>query len=415
MSTAAPSTLTATSIIAIVGAGQAGVSVASELRRLGFDGRVLLVGEEAHPPYKRPPLSKTYLAGEASATSLAVLTPEALEKQKLEWRGGTRVTRIERETRQLVLADGARVGYDRLVLATGGRARTLPVAGAQHPCVHTLRTVDDVNSIRAALTTAQHVTVVGGGFIGLETAAVLRKQGLQVCVLEALPQLLARVTSPLVGEFYAQVHRSAGVDLRLSTQLAAIDDEGGRPVAVLADGARLATDLIIVGIGIVPNVELAAHAGLEVGNGIVVDAGACTTDPTIYAAGDCTLHPSRCAGRPIRLESVQNALEQARIVAQNLLGGSAEYQTVPWFWSDQYDLKLQMVGLSGGHDQQVLRGDPQTRSFMVFYFREGRLIAADAVNRAADFGVARKLVSAGASLDPATLADETVDLKSLAG
>jgi 3-phenylpropionate/trans-cinnamate dioxygenase ferredoxin reductase component len=408
------SELNADSTVVIVGAGQAGGEAAAELRRQGFAGRVIILGEEPQPPYKRPPLSKAYLSGAVTEESLYVMQPAQLTKVNIEFRGNSKVARIDRKNKQLELADGSTQAYDKLVLATGGRARPLPLPGADASNVFLLRTIEDVQKIKALCEPGKRVTIVGGGFIGLEGAAVLVKMGLKVTLREGLPRVLARVTVPEVSAFFERMHREAGVDLRTGAQLAGFE---GTPVnaVTLADGTRIETDLVVIGIGLIANTELAEAAGLKIDNGIVVDEFARTDDPDIYAAGDCTSHPSAFLGRKVRLESVQNAMEQGRAAARNLLGKHEPYRTVPWFWSDQYDLKLQMVGISGAHDQMVLRGDPATaRNFAVFYLKDGKLIAADTVSRPQEFMFAKKLVAEGAIVDPAKLADESVPMKSLA-
>ncbi|HUR42037.1 MAG TPA: FAD-dependent oxidoreductase [Verrucomicrobiae bacterium] len=401
--------------ILIVGAGQAGGECASQLRKLGYAGPVTLLGDEPHPPYKRPPLSKAYLAGAVTAESLHVLPAASLAKFDIGFRGNARVTRIDRAARHVELATGERLAYDKLLLATGGRARELNLPGARRANVLALRTIADVDAIKARLAPGKRVCIIGGGFIGLEVAAVCVKLGAKVTVLEGLPRVLARVTAPPVSAFFERIHREAGVDLRIGAQVAALEGEPEVTAVALADGARVDTDLVIVGVGIVPNVELAQDAGLAIDNGIVVDEFTRTSDENICAAGDCTNHPSEFLGRRLRLESVQNAMEQGRAAASTLLGKPEPYQMVPWFWSDQYDVKLQMVGISAGHDQLILRGDPATtRAFAAFYLRAGKLIAADVVSRPADFAFAKKLVAARARIDPALLADEAVALKSLA-
>ena len=410
--------------IVIVGGGQAGGEIAVQLRKLGHAGPVTLVADEPHVPYKRPPLSKAYLAGEAAVESLYVIPRASLDKAGVELKLGARVTKIDRGAHRVQFADGSSIAYGKLALATGGRPRGLSLPGADRANarlssagfsnVFPLRTIADVDAIRARCKPGAHMVIVGGGFIGLEVAAVAIKRGLKVTVLEGLPRVLARVAVPQVSAFFERVHREAGVDLRTGAQLAALEGEPEVRRVVLGDGTAIDCDLMVIGIGIVPNVELAVEAGLAVDNGIVVDEQTRTSDPDIVAAGDCTSHPSTFAGRRIRLESVQNALEQGRAAAATLAGKPAPYQTVPWFWSDQYDLKLQMVGLSAGHDRCVFRGDPATgRSFAAFYLRDGVLIAADTVNRAADFMFAKKLVASGARIDAAVLADEAVALKSL--
>lgn len=398
----------------IIGGGQAGGEVASELRKQGFTGRVVIVGEESQIPYKRPPLSKGFLAGTVAEESLFVSQPANMEKLNIEFVGNARVERIDRAAHCVHLADGSTLRYDKLALTTGGRARLLSQPGGDKANVFPLRSIADVKKIQPHAVAGQRAVIVGAGFIGLETAAVLVKLGLQVTVLEGLPRVLARVTAPEVSSFFERVHREAGVDLRTGVQIEALEGDTRVTHVRLADGSRIEADFLIVGIGVIANTELAAAAGLAVDNGIVVDEFACTSDPDIVAAGDCTNHPSTFAGRRIRLESVQNAMEQGRIAARSMVGKSEAYQNVPWFWSDQYDLKLQMVGLSQGYDQLVVRGDPATlRSFSAFYLREGRMIAADAISRPAEFMLAKKWVAEAAVLPAAALADEATPLKSL--
>ncbi|ROH93478.1 pyridine nucleotide-disulfide oxidoreductase [Stagnimonas aquatica] len=402
------------SVFVIVGAGQAGGEVSGELRKQGYTGRVLLIGEEEQIPYKRPPLSKGFLAGSVTEESLYVSPRAKLEQLNIEFLGATRVSRIDRARRVVVLADGREQRYDKLALTTGGRARLLSLTGADKPNVLPLRSIADVKKLQPLCVAGKRAVVIGGGFIGLETAAVMLKLGLHVTVLEGLPRVLARVTAPEVSSFFERMHREAGVDLRTGVQISHLEGEAQVETVVLTDGSRIAADFIIVGIGVVPNTELAAEAGLELDNGIVVDQHARTSDPDIVAAGDCSNHPSNFAGRRIRLESVQNAMEQGRIAARSMLGKDEAYQNVPWFWSDQYDLKLQMVGLSQGYDQLVLRGDPATqRNFAAFYLKAGKLIAADTVSRPGEFMLAKKWVAEGAVLPPAALADDSQPLKNL--
>lgn len=396
----------------IIGAGQAGGEVASELRKQGFAGRVVIVGEESHPPYKRPPLSKAYFAGASTEESLYVMQKANLEKANIELMSGMTATRIDRIGKHVHLSDGSTLTYDKLALTTGGRARPLTLPGADRANVFGLRSIADVQKIRAACAPGKKLTIVGGGFIGLEVAAVAKKQGMEVTVLEGLPRVLARVTAPEVSAFFERMHREAGVDLRTGAQLAALEGEPNVTHVMLGDGTRIATDLVVYGIGVLPNTELALEAGLGVDNGIAVDESTRTSDPDIVAAGDCTSHPSPYLGRRIRLESVQNAMEQARAAAHAMLDKPVSYNMVPWFWSDQYDLKLQMVGISTGYDQLVLRGDPATqRNFAAFYLLGGKIIAADTVTRPAEFMLAKKIVAARMALDPAKLADESIPLK----
>lgn len=400
--------------IVIIGAGQAGAEVATSLRQQGHTGRILLIGEEAQLPYRRPPLSKAYLSGEADAQALLIKPRATYDKAGVELLVPAQVVRIDREKRQVLLADGRQEGYDKLVLATGGQPRRLSLAGAQAPNVLYLRTLADVDAIRAELRPQRRMVVIGGGYVGLEVAASARKQGVQVTVLESAPRVLVRVTAPEMSAFYERVHREAGVDVRTGAAIERLELQEGRVAAVvLGDGSRIDADLLVVGIGLVPNVGLARDAGLEVGDGIVVDAYGCTSDPDILSIGDCACQPNAWLGRPARIESVPNAMEQARTAAATLCGKAAAHRSVPWFWSDQYDLKLQMVGLSQGYDQVVLRGDMAARSFCAFYLREGAIIAVDAVNRAGEFMVAKRLVAERVPVSAAVLADETQPLQAL--
>lgn len=403
--------------IIIVGGGQAGGACAMELRKKGYEGKVTIITDEGFIPYKRPPLSKTYLSGEAKLESLYVMQPAKLEAANIDCLTNTRVESIDREAKTVALSSGETLAYDKLVLATGSRARDLPVAGADRPNVFPLRSIVDVDAIRERCEAGKKIVIIGGGFIGLEVAAVAQKMDMQVTVLEGLDRVLARVTAPQTSDFFEKVHRDAGVDLRTGATVTALEgpekNNGEVSHVVLGNGERVEADLVVIGIGIVPNIELAEAAGLEVDNGIVVNEHTKTSDENIYAAGDCCNHPSPFFGRRLRLESVQNAMDQARVVAVNLLGEKTVYDALPWFWSDQYDLKLQMVGLSQDYDEAVVRGNPEERNFSVFYLQEGRLIAVDTVSRPKDFMLAKKLVAERVQPNAAQLADDSVELKSL--
>ena len=408
----------ASSTAIIIGAGHAGGELAVALRNEGWEGRILLLGEEAHLPYHRPPLSKAYLAGSVEKSSLSIRPQAAYERANVEFFGGVRVSRIDRAGKRVELADGKQLAYDRLAIATGGRPRPLavPNAAAAERCAnfHYLRTLDDVELIRAQMATGKRLAIVGGGYIGLEVAAAAVAQGLQVTVLEALPRVLQRVTAAELSAYYERKHREAGVDIRTGVQVADLQISGEWVSAVCcADGSVLETDLVVVGIGLLANTELAAEAGLQVDNGILVDEYARTSDPDIYAAGDCTNHPNALLGRRLRLESVPNALEQSRVAAANMAGKRKSYASVPWFWSDQYELKLKMVGLSEGFERLVLRGDPQSDSFSAFYLKDGKVLAADTVNRPQDFIAAKRLVAEGIAVTAEQLADDTKPLKEL--
>ncbi|MFO1066901.1 MAG: FAD-dependent oxidoreductase, partial [Geminicoccaceae bacterium] len=335
--------------IVIVGAGQAGFQVAASLRGEGFAGLIRLLGAEPHPPYQRPPLSKGLLLGKMEPARLLFRQPSFYAAQAIELELGRPVAAIDRGARRVVDTAGVAEPYDRLVLATGTRVRPLVVPGVELDGVLYLRTLDHSGELARRAAAARRVVVIGGGFIGLEVAAALRMLGLEVTVLEAAERLMGRVVAPLISEFYADLHRGRGVQLVLGARIAELAGSEGRVrEVVMADGSRHAADLVVVGIGVLPNVELAQEAGLLCANGIVVDEHGRTSDPAIFAAGECTSHPNRFAGGPVRLESVQSAVDQAKSVAASLLGRPVAYDEVPWFWSDQYEVKLQMVGISAG-------------------------------------------------------------------
>jgi 3-phenylpropionate/trans-cinnamate dioxygenase ferredoxin reductase component len=402
--------------VVIVGGGQAGFQVAASLRAGGHAEPIRIVSAEDHPPYQRPPLSKAFLLGKMERERLLFRQPAFYAAQAIELVLGDAAAAVDREAQAVTTAAGRRLPYDALVLATGTRVRPLPVPGSELDGVVYLRTLEESEALARRVAEAGRVVVVGGGFIGLEVAAAARTLGKPVTVLEAAERLMGRVVAPVISGFYAGLHRDRGVELVLNARIDRIEGERGRAEAVvMADGARHAADLIVVGIGVLPNVELALAAGLACENGVVVDAHGRTGDPAIFAAGECTSHPNRFAGGMARLESVQNAVDQAKAVAAAILGRDEPYDEVPWFWSDQYEIKLQMVGISLGHDEQVVRGDPAGGRFSVFYFRDRRLIAIDSVNRPSDHMAGRKLLATGTGLTPAQAADERFDPKTAAG
>lgn len=407
---------TAPSIV-IVGAGQAGVQAAEALRAGGYEGSITLLGDEPHGPYHRPPLSKAWLAGEMDAAQLVMRAPEMLARKGIELRTGVTVQRIDREAKALQLADGSALPYAGLVLATGATPRALPLPGADAAGVLPLRSRADASAIaeRMAVCIEQDrpVVVIGGGFIGLEVAATARKKGGRVTVLEAAPRLLGRVLAPVLSNWYAELHRGHGVELVLNAQVAGIAFEtAGVSGVQLADGRVLPAGLVVVGIGVVANDRLAREAGLACDRGIVVDACGRTGDPAIVAAGDCTARQLP-DGTLLRLESVQNATEQGKSAAAALLGQDRPFTATPWFWSDQYDRKLQMAGLSMGADAWAVRGDMAGGGFSVYHFQGDRLLAVDSVNAAKDHLQARKLLDAGVSPTPAQAADPGFDLGKL--
>lgn len=400
--------------VVIAGAGQAGYQTAAALRQRGFAGRVVLVGEEDGVPYQRPPLSKGYLTGRVERDALALKQGAFYTDNDVQLITGRRALGIDRARRQLTLSSGAGIDYDHLVLALGARHRELRVPGADLAGVFALRTVTEAEHLRAALREAEKVVVVGAGFIGLEFAVAACGAGIDVTVLEKQPRVMPRVVSEPTAEFFASRHASQGVRLLLNTGVRSILGEGGKVAGVeLDDGAMIEADLVVTGVGVQPNIELAADAGLATDNGIVVDESLRTHDPAISAIGDCASFPSRFnAGGAVRLESVQNAMDQARCVAERLTGSVAPYGAVPWFWSDQGAVKLQIAGLTGGHDSTVVRGDPATGAFSVFCFHKSRLLGAESVGRAGEHLATRRILAAGASLAPEQAADVEFDLKS---
>lgn len=388
----------------IVGASHAGAQVAAGLRQLKWDGDVVLIGDEAALPYQRPPLSKAYLAGDMTVDALAIRSGEFYTKQRIARLDAT-VASLDLDTRELLLADGERLRFDRLALCTGARPRRLDVPGESLSGVFYLRTAADVERIRAAARPGRRAVIVGGGYVGLETAASLRKLGLQVTVLEAAERLLTRVTAPEVSAFYTRIHAAEGVVVRTGVTAEAFDGDERVRAVVLTGGERVPADFVIIGIGVVPNVELAASADLAVDDGVVIDDRAQTSDPAVVAAGDCASHTMARYGRRIRLESVPSAGEQAKVAAATMCGKAKEITALPWFWSDQYDLKLQIAGLNRGYDDVIMSGDPsRDRDFSCFYLRAGRLIAADCINRPRDFMFSKQALGQGREVDRAELA-----------
>jgi 3-phenylpropionate/trans-cinnamate dioxygenase ferredoxin reductase subunit len=380
------------------------------LRQLGFEGEVVLLGEEPAPPYQRPPLSKALLSGEMAPERTLIRSEGYYAKSAIELRLNSPVERILDERRVVVLAGGETLSYDVLVLCTGTGARRLMLPGAALAGVLYLRTLADAARIKAAAQEGGRAVIVGGGYIGLEVAASLTTLGAEVLVVEALERVMNRVVAPPVSAFFAAEHAAHGVGILTTTAVAALEGDGRVSAVLTRDGRRLPADLVVIGIGAVPNDSLARAAGLALDNGVVVDEQGRTSDPAIYAAGDVTNHPNALFDCRLRLESVHNAMAQAKVVAQAIMGLPARYAEVPWFWSDQYDLKLQIAGLGNAEDALLLRGDPATRAFSCLHLRDGRLVALDCVNRGADFLAGQKLIRQAAALEPARAADPTVKL-----
>ena len=407
--------LSGASRIVLIGGGQAAAQAVQSLRMGGYEGTLTLVGDEPALPYQRPPLSKAYMKGEFAEERLYFKPAAWYEDNKVELILSTRATGIDRTAQRVDLAHGATLDYDALVLCTGSRPRALPVKGGDLDGVHDLRTLADVERIRPKMITGRKLVIVGAGYIGLEAAAVARQMGLDVTVLEMADRVLARVTSPIMSAFYEKEHRAQGVTILTGARLDHFDGKDGQVThAVMADGTRLPADFILVGIGILPNAELAADAGLTIDNGIATDRDARTSDPRIFAAGDCASRPLVHYGRNGRLESVHNAIEQGKLAAAAILGKPRPPEDCPWFWSDQYDLKLQIAGLNQGYDETVVRGDPDERKFAVFYLRNGTLIAVDAVNSPPEFLASKKLIMTGAKLASGVLEDTSTPMKDIA-
>ena len=398
--------------IVIVGASHASVQAIDTLRREGYAGRIVLVGDEPHLPYNRPPLSKKFLSGELERERLLLRSPQYYEQHAVETRLGVRVTAIDRSAQRLRLGDGAEFNYEKLLLCVGSRPRLLEVPGADLAGIHYLRTIADVDGIRAELPGARRLVVVGAGYIGLEAAASARHLGLEVIVLETADRPMNRVVAPEISAFYVRRHGREGVSIHCDTAVKAFSGDG-RVRSVVCDDAEFPADLVIVGVGILPDVSLAAAAGIRCENGVWVDEQCRTSDPSVFAAGDCTNHPSVRYGRRVRLESVDNAVEQAKTAAATMCGKPATHAHVPWFWSDQYDVKLQIAGLSQGYDQTVLRGDPDSGSFALYYLAQGELLAVDAINSPRDFMTGKRWIGEKKRPDVARLADPSVDLKTL--
>ena len=394
--------------IVIAGGGQGGVQAAASLRAEGWDGEVVVVSQEPGLPYQRPPLSKDFLAGKSEARQTELRAAAFYDKQRIDLRVNQRVAAIDRASKTVRISpSGADLAYDHLILATGARNRTLPVEGASLPHVCYLRTLAESAHLRDALRQARRIAVIGGGFIGLEVAAIARAQGRPVTVIEALPRLMARVVAPIVSDFFRDTHLAQGVEVLFGTAATRITADA----VYLQDGRAVEADLVVVGIGVVPNVELARAAGLAIGNGIAVDELLRTEDPAIFAIGDCAEFPSPYSGTRVRLESVQNCVDQGIAVAKTIAGKPAPYSSVPWFWTEQFDIRMQMAGIAPQWDQLVTRGNPAERKFSVFSFDRGTLKSVDSINRPADHLAARKLIAGRVGITPEQAADETFDLK----
>ena len=394
----------------IIGCGQAGGQAAASLRQEKYEGPITMIGQEPYIPYQRPPLSKQYLSGEQEKEKLSLRQESFYSEKEINLMLERSVLSLDPHKKELQLENDETVTYDKLLIATGGRPRKLEVDGHTLKGIHYLRNIDDVDAIKTQMSISQNLVIVGGGYIGLEVASVAIKKGLTVSVLEMESRILERVTTEEMSAFYHQLHTDEGVNILTSTQAKAF--KGSETVgSVVCGDHEIPADLVIVGIGILPNTEMAEAAGLETNNGLVVDEHCRTSNEHIFAAGDCTNHPNPILNRRLRLESVPNAMEQGRVAASNMLGGSKSYASMPWFWSDQYEHKLQMVGFSKDSDQSVVRGDMESKSFTVFYLKDDSIIAADSVNNPKEFMASKQLVGKKASIE--ALADTSIELKTL--
>ena len=396
--------------IVIIGAGHAAGQAAASLRQAKFEGPITIIGDEAHVPYQRPPLSKQYLAGTQPVDKVYLRAEKFYADKDIQLMLDTRATQIDPSTKTINLDNGETIAYEKLLISTGSRPRKLSIEGSDLSGIHYLRTMDDVDGIRADVKPGANLVIVGGGYIGLEVAAVGIELGMNVHVLEMEERILQRVTTPKMSAYYHKLHSDRGVHIHTQTGVTGFSGNG-RVEKVLCGDESFAADIVIVGIGIIPNIEIAEEAGIHCDNGIVVDDHCCTSDPDIYAAGDCTNHPNPLMNKRLRLESVPNAMDQARVSTANMLGDDKVYAAIPWFWSDQYELKLQMVGFSADGDSQVLRGDMEKHQFAIFYLKDGKVVAADAVNSPKEFMLCKQLI--GKPADAAKLADPETDLKSL--
>ena len=396
----------------IIGAGHAAGQAAASLRQEKYTGPITIIGDEAHLPYQRPPLSKAYLSGSQEVDRVYLRAEKFYQEKEIDLKLSTRATAIDPDAKAVELEDGSKIDYDKLLISTGSRPRLLSIPGSDLGGIHYLRTIDDVDGIRADMHEGANLVIVGGGYIGLEVAAVGIEQGLNVHVLEMEDRILQRVTTPTMSKYYDELHRGRGVQIHTNTGVTGFSGDA-KVRKVMCGDTEFAADMVIVGIGIVPNIELAEAAGIICDNGIVVDDHCQTSNPDIYAAGDCTNHPNALLDRRLRLESVPNAMDQARTSASNMLGGDKSYAAIPWFWSDQYELKLQMVGFSADGNREVMRGDMASNQFAVFYLKDNTVVAADTVNSPKEFMLCKQLV--GKEADSAVLADSTNDLKSLLG
>ncbi len=404
---------TANQTCVIIGASHAGSSLATAVRKEGWAGKIIVLGDETVLPYHRPPLSKALLMGEKTSDQIEIFKASVYEKANIEFRLGVSVEKIDRSNKTLLLNNGESLAYDKLGLCTGARVRKLDIPGANLKGVHYLRTLADAQAIQAAVKPGGKAVIVGGGYIGLETAASLRKLGMDVTVLEMMNRILERVTAPELSAYYSDLHTRHGVTIIVNAQALELRGTDHVQQVVCNEGRTLEADLVIIGIGVIPNTELAADIGLEINNGIVVDDCAQTADPDIVAVGDCTNHPNDLLGYRLRLESVPNAMEQAKTAAASICGQQKPYHSLPWFWSDQYNAKLQITGMNRGYEKVVIRGEPASDQFVAWYLKGDQILAADCINSPKEFMAAKKIIGQKVAVQESDLADASVDLNGL--
>ena len=399
--------------LVIVGAGQSAIQCITSLRKEDYPGLITLVGEEEHLPYQRPPLSKGFLEDTISNERLYFKKLEFFIENKVQLKLGTKAEEIDIENNNIHLSDNTKLSFDKLVFATGSSVRKLDFPGKDLNSIHYLRGLDDALSIKKDLQTSQNIVVVGAGYIGLEVAAIAAKQNKSVTVIEMADRVMNRTVDPQISDYYLNLHQKNGVTFKFNTSLQEIIGTNNPEKVVCSDGSEVAADMVVIGAGIMPNVELAENAGLSCDNGIVVNEFGKTDHADIYACGDCTNHPNKLLNKKIRLESVHNAMEQSKTVASSIINQSIAYNQIPWFWSDQYDHKLQIVGLSGDHDKVIMRGDMSEAKFMLFYTKDEKLIAVDAVNNSKEFLICKKLVANKVTIKPDEISNPATNLNDL--
>ena len=399
--------------LVIVGAGQSAIQCITSLRKEDYPGLITLVGEEEHLPYQRPPLSKGFLEDTVSNERLYFKKLEFFIENKVQLKLGTKAEEIDIENNNIHLSDNTKLSFDKLVFATGSSVRKLDFPGKDLNSIHYLRGLDDALSIKKDLQTRQNIVVVGAGYIGLEVAAIAAKQNKSVTVIEMADRVMNRTVDPQISDYYLNLHQKNGVTFKFNTSLKEIIGTNNPEKVVCSDGSEVAADMVVIGAGIMPNVELAENAGLSCDNGIVVNEFGKTDHADIYACGDCTNHPNKLLNKKIRLESVHNAMEQSKTVASSIINQSLAYNQIPWFWSDQYDHKLQIVGLSGDHDKVIMRGDMSEAKFMLFYTKDDKLIAVDAVNNSKEFLICKKLVANKVTIKPDEISNPATNLNDL--